>query len=351
MATKKFAQMSTKKLQALLETSSEEDVVAIKAVLESRNVAATETQSTELTEEEAAALASAEEAVAPAPEKTSKRKVNTEKPTAEEIDALAIEAKQNVGHRCVATMTGGMTFDGTITGILKDKRAGYVFYTVQTDATSEIESRKIYKKVNGQEIEVLDEVVEIVTAKRAKAVTRQAKEKMSDEAWEELYAKIRELAEANIGKTVVIDAEQNISGHITDFLRDNRSQGVYYHIPYINAEGEKKNTYKVVKYDVNEAGEVTLDNYLGLANELDEEGQAIAEKFKNRTPRGFGKKALTIEERVIAAEELVKKAEATLVKAQETLEMRKNQLATLKAELEGKQQTEAENAESEEDLA
>ena len=37
MATgKNFAQMSTKKLNALLETASEEDAVAIKAILESR---------------------------------------------------------------------------------------------------------------------------------------------------------------------------------------------------------------------------------------------------------------------------------------------------------------------------
>ena len=62
MATKKFAQMSTKKLNALLETASEEDAVAIKAILESRNAQQAEAgagEGTELSDEEKQAIAAA----------------------------------------------------------------------------------------------------------------------------------------------------------------------------------------------------------------------------------------------------------------------------------------------------
>lgn len=64
----KFAQMSTKKLNALLETASEEDAVAIKAILESRNAQQAEAgagEGTELSEEEKQAIAAAEKASAP----------------------------------------------------------------------------------------------------------------------------------------------------------------------------------------------------------------------------------------------------------------------------------------------
>ena len=66
--TKKFAQMSTKKLNALLETASEEDAVAIKAILESRNAQQAEAgagEGTELSEEEKQAIEAAEKASAP----------------------------------------------------------------------------------------------------------------------------------------------------------------------------------------------------------------------------------------------------------------------------------------------
>ena len=66
MATKKFAQMSTKKLNALLETASEEEKAQILEVLNTRNAASngveaqSPAKSEELTEEEKAAIAAAE---------------------------------------------------------------------------------------------------------------------------------------------------------------------------------------------------------------------------------------------------------------------------------------------------
>lgn len=362
MATKKFAQMSTKKLQALLETSSEEDVVAIKAVLEARNAtanaeAASSKASQELSEEEKAALASAEQAADPEPEaKKPKRKVdnNSTKLNAEELEAAVEEAKKNLYHRCKVSLMGAIPLDGTIMGILKDKRAGYVFYVVQTDATSEIESRKVYKKFGGKEIEVLDEVVEVVKAKKERtAAAGTKKEKMEDEAWDELYKAICSAVEGNIGKTVLVDSELQITGRVVNILRDNRSQGAYYAIKYKNAEGADKTTYKAIKYEQNEQGEIVLDNYLGFAEELDEEGKEVNEKWKNRASRNPFQKAnaLTLEERILAAEESVKKAEASLLKAQETLAMRKTSLETLKAQLNEKQEADAKALEENADLA
>lgn len=369
MATKKFAQMSTKKLQALLETSSEEDVVAIKAVLETRNAAsaseaasneaseaASNEASQELSEEEKAALASAEQAAGSEPESKPKRKVNenSTKLSPEELEATVEEAKKNLYHRCKVSLMGAIPLDGTIMGVLKDKRAGYVFYVVQTDATSEIESRKVYKKFGGKEIEVLDEVVEVVKAKKERtASTGTKKEKMEDSVWDELYKAICSAVEGNIGKSVLVDEAQQITGRVVNILRDNRSQGAYYAIKYINSEGAEKTTYKAIKYEQNEQGEITLDNYLGFAEELDEAGKEINEKWKNRASRNPFQKAnaLTLEEKVVAAEESLKKAEASLQKAQETLAMRQTTLDTLKAQLKEKQEAEANALKENEDLA
>ena len=71
--TKKFAQMSTKKLNALLETASEEDAQAIRAILESRNNQQADngaSDSAELSEEEKQAIEAAEKAAAEKVRKT-----------------------------------------------------------------------------------------------------------------------------------------------------------------------------------------------------------------------------------------------------------------------------------------
>lgn len=349
MATKKFAQMSTKKLNALLETASEEDAVAIKAILESRNAQQAGTQASEgaeLSDEEKQAIEAAEKAAAP--EKTESTDEEKKKggrkasPKMSEEELLKAEklAKENVGHRCSVLLPGtAIRVDGTILTTLKDKRAMQVYYQIETDAIDDMESRKIYKKYGSEEITVLDEVVELKKKPTSKA--RVAKAKMDAGEWEAEAEAIKEVAGANVGKTVQLD--ENTTGRIVSLLNDKRSGGMYYRIEFEDELGVKKVCHKVINYTKAEDGSIVLAELEGLAAELDEKGQEMNQAFQERKARE-PRKMLTPEEKVLAAEEAVKKAEASLQKAQETLESRKTALATAKAELAAKHDAQAEAA-------
>lgn len=359
MATKKFAQMSTKKLNALLETASEEDAVAIKAILESRNAQQAKAgagEGTELSEEEKKAIEAAEKAAAPEEAETTgeekKKGGRKASPKMSEEELLEAEklAKENVGHRCTVLLPGtAIRVDGTILTTLKDKRAMQVYYQVETDAIDDMESRKIYKKFGSEDITVLDEVVEL--KKKTTSKVRVAKTKMEAGEWEAEAEAVREVAGANVGKTVQLDEEK--VGRIVSLLNDKRSNGMYYRIEFEDELGIKKTCHKVINYTKAEDGTITLAELEGMAAELDEKGQEMNQAFLERKARE-PRKMLTPEEKVLAAEEALKKAEASLVKAQETLEARKTALATAKAELAAKHdaQAEAAGAEAEEeDLA
>lgn len=359
MATKKFAQMSTKKLNALLETASEEDAVAIKAILESRNAQQAGTQASkevELSDEEKQAIAAAEKAAAPEETETAgeekKKGGRKASPKMSEEELLEAEklAKENVGHRCSVLLPGtAVRVDGTILTTLKDKRAMQVYYQIETDAIDDMESRKIYKKYGSEEITVLDEVVELKKKPASKA--RVAKAKMDAGEWEAEAEAIKEVAGANVGKTVQLD--ENTTGRIVSLLNDKRSGGMYYRIEFEDELGMKKVCHKVINYTKAEDGSIVLAELEGLAAELDEKGQEMNQAFQERKARE-PRKTLTPEEKVLAAEEALKKAEASLVKAQETLESRKTALATAKAELAAKHDAQAEAAGAEagdEDLA
>lgn len=347
--TKKFAQMSTKKLNALLETASEEDAVAIKAILESRNAQQAETEKgkeAELSDEEKQAIEAAEKAATPKEEKSAgeeKKKGGRKaspKMSEEELLEAEKQAKENVGHRCSVILPGtAIRVDGTILTTLKDKRAMQVYYQVETDAIDDMESRKVYKKFGSEEITISEEVVELKKKENSKA--RVAKKKMDAGEWEAEAEAIKEVAGANVGKTVQLDEEK--VGRIVSLLNDKRSGGMYYRIEFEDELGIKKTCHKVINYTKAEDGTITLAELEGLAEELDEKGQELQATFQERKARE-PRKTLTPEEKVLAAEEAVKKAEASLVKAQETLESRKTALATAKAELAAKHDAQAEAA-------
>lgn len=362
MGTKKFAQMSTKKLNALLETASEEDAVAIKAILESRNAQQAEAgagEGTKLSEEEKQAIAAAEKASAPEggepaggePAGEEKKKGGRKaSPKLSEEELLETEklAKENVGHRCTVLLSGtAIRVDGTILTTLKDKRAMHVYYQVETDAVDDMESRKIYKKFGSEDITVLDEVVEL--KKKTESKVRVAKQKMEAGEWEAEADAVCEVAGANVGKTVQLD--ENTTGRIVSLLNDKRSNGMYYRIGFEDELGIKKTCHKVINYTKAEDGTITLAELEGMAAELDEKGQEMNQAFLERKA-SEPRKMLTPEEKVLAAEEALKKAEDSLQKAQETLETRKTALATAKAELAAKHDAQAELAgEGDEDLA
>lgn len=352
MATKKFAQMSTKKLNALLETASEEDAVAIKAILESRNARQAEAgagEGTELSEEEKQAIAAAESQTITGGEvgnvedilgkKKGGRKASPKMSEEELLEAEKL-AKENVGHRCSVLLPGtAIRVNGTILTTLKDKRAMQVYYQVETDAIDDMESRKIYKKYGSEDITVLDEVVEL--KKKTTSKVRVAKAKMEAGEWEAEAEAVREVAGANVGKTVQLD--ENTTGRIVSLLNDKRSNGMYYRIEFEDELGIKKTRHKVINYTKAEDGTITLAELEGMAAELDEKGQEMNQAFLERKARE-PRKMLTPEEKVLAAEEALKKAEASLQKAQETLEARKTALATAKAELAAKHDAQAELA-------
>ena len=121
MATKKFSQMTTKKLNALLATASDEDKKAIEAVLAAREQAqapaapaapeatAEETpaapeataEETQLSPEEEAAIKAAEENGGLNPLYNGSKATQEKKPKMPDEDrhALAEELKKNVNHR------------------------------------------------------------------------------------------------------------------------------------------------------------------------------------------------------------------------------------------------------------
>ena len=348
--TKKFAQMSTKKLNALLETASEEDAQAIRAILESRNNQQADngaSDSAELSEEEKQAIEAAEKAAAPEdggekPEK--EKKAGGRKPSVklseEELEAKLAEAKENVGHRCSVVLPGtAIRVDGTILTTLKDKRAMQVYYQIETDAIDEMESRKIYKKVGSEDITISDEVVEL--KKKTESKARKIKEKIDAGEWDAEAEAIREAASANVGK--IVDLGEGRVGRIVSLLNDKRSNGMYYRIEFEDELGIKKTCHKVINYTKAEDGTITLAELEGMAAELDEKGQEMNQAFQERKARE-PRKMLTPEEKVLACEEALKKAEASLQKAQETLEARKTALATAKAELAAKHDAQAEAA-------
>lgn len=360
MATKKFAQMSTKKLNALLETASEEDATAIKAILDAREAKTAEnTEGAELSEEEKKAIEAAENANKEAEKKSEKadkkgkgggRKASP-KMSEEELTEAEKQAKENVGHRCSVILPGtAIRVDGTILTTLKDRRAMQVYYQVETDAVDDMESRKVYKKFGSDEITVLDEVVEL--KKKSESKARVAKKKMDAGEWEAEAEAIKEAASKNVGKTVQLDAET--TGRIISLLNDKRSGGMYYRIEFEDELGIKKNCHKVINYTKAEDGSIVLEDLEGLAEELDEKGQELNQAYMERKARE-PRKVLTPEERVLACEEAVKKAETSLQKAQETLESRKTALETAKAELAAKHDAQAkaagENSESDDDLS
>lgn len=362
MATKKFAQMSTKKLNALLETASDEDRVAIQAILDARSnkQAVTElsneekqametAEGNELSEEEEQAIKNAE-ANAPKTEKSKGGRKASPKMSEEELLEAEKQAKENVGHRCTVLLPGtAIRVNGTILTTLKDKRVMRVYYQIETDAVDDMESRKIYKKFGSEEIDILDEVVEL--KKKAASKARVAKAKMEAGEWEAEAEAVREIAGQNVGKIVELPAV-GAQGRIVSLLNDKRSFGMYYRIEFEDENGVKKTCHKIINYSKAEDGSIILAELPGLAEELDEKGLEMNQAYQERKTRE-PRKMLTPEEKVLACEEAVKKAKATLEKAQETLVMRETALATAKAELENKfkAQEDLAGGNEEEDLA
>lgn len=348
MTTKKFSQMTTKKLNALLATASDEDKKAIEAVLAAREQAQTpaalgataeETpaapaseEETQLSPEEEAAIKAAEENGGLNPLYNGSKATQEKKPkmTDEDRHALAEELKKNVNHRCQAVPFNTVEWvDGYIAGVIEEKRSNRVLYAIKTD-----DGRRIVKVHDSNLVRILDEVVE--PEKKARA--RKAKDPADKVEWtpEAIAEEVNEVI-GNIGKTVEFEkyritdenGEEHIEmvvGRIVAIVPDKRAQRLLYRIsvpaPIEGNPLATKTMHKVVKAEG-----------LKIAEEFDEEGAQLNAKYLERREAAATRTPFTHQDRVIRCEENVKKAEEKLQKAQEELEAKKKQLEDAKKEL------------------
>lgn len=348
MATKKFSQMTTKKLNALLAIASDEDKKAIEAVLAAREqvqapaaevksevanpVQEFEDTENPLTPEEEAAIKAAEENNGLNPMSNSSKSTLEKKPkmTDEERHALAEELKKNINHRCQAVPFNTAEWvNGYIAGVIEEKRSGKVLYAIKTD-----DGRRIVKVHDSNLIRILEETIE----PEKKARTRKAKDPAEKVEWtpEMIADEVNEVID-NVGKIVEFEkyrtTDENgeehieiVTGRIVAIVPDKRAQRLLYRIsvptPIEGNPLATKTMHKVVKAEG-----------LKIAEEFDEEGAQLNAKYTERREAAATRTPLTPQDRVIRCEENVKKAEEKLQKAQEELEAKKKQLEDAKKEL------------------
>ena len=276
MATKKFSQMTTKKLNALLATASDEDKKAIEAVL---------------TAHEQATKPAVEEISIPTPDPVEDVLINEVSP--------------------------------------EEKRSGKILYAIKTD-----DGRRIVKVHDSNLIRILDEVIE----PEKKTRTRKAKDPADEVEWtpEAIAEEINEVI-GNVGKTIELEkyrtTDENgkehaevIIGRIVAIVPDKRAKRLLYRISVpASVEGNPlatKTMHKVVKAEG-----------IKIAEEFDKEGAQLNAKYTERREAAAARTPLTPQDRYIRCEENVKKAEEKLQKAQEELEAKKKQLEDAKKEL------------------
>lgn len=349
MVTKKFNQMTTKKLNALLATASDEDKAAIEAVLAAREQAqapaapaeetpakaapaATEEAADEapLTPEEAA-LKAAEENGGINPMYNGRTAEKKQKMTDEERHALAEQLKANINHRCQAVPFNTAEWvDGYIAGVIEEKRGNKVLYAIKTD-----DGRRIVKVHDSNLVRILDEVV--VPEKKARI--RKAKDGNVEKVeWtpEAIAEEVNKVI-GNVGKTIEIEkyrtTDENgeehietISGRIVAIVPDKRAQRLLYRISVPTPIEGNPLAAKIMHKVVTAEG-------LQIAEELDAEGQELNAKYCDRREAAAARTPFTPQDRVIRCEENLKKAEEKLQKATEELEAKKKQLEEAKAEL------------------
>ncbi len=342
MATKKFNQMTTKKLNALLATASDEDKTAIEAVLTAREQAkisaeasaATEEEPDEapLTPEEEAAVKFAEENDGANPLYNGSKATQKKEPkmTDEERHALAEELKANINHRCQVVPFNTIEWvDGYIAGVIEEKRSNKVLYAIKVD-----DGRRIVKVHDSNLLKILDEVITL--EKRARA--RKTKDDAEKVEWtpEAIAEEVNQVI-GNVGKTVKIEkyrtTDENgeehietISGRIMAIVPDKRSQRLFYRISVPTPTEDNPLAAKIMHKIVTSEG-------LQIAEEFDDKGQEFNAKYCARREAAAAHAPLTPQDRVICCEENLKKVEEKLQKVTEELEAKKKQLEKAKAEL------------------
>lgn len=352
MATKNFSQMTTKRLTALLETASEEDKVKINEVLEKRAAALqpktdvaendeVETENAELSDEEKAAIEAAEANGGINPMyagKTDNDGGKAKKMSDKERAELAEKLKaETVGHRCQVVPFNTIEFvNGTVCGVIEDKRSNKVLLAIKTD-----DGRRIVKVHDSKLLKISDEVVEIQKASRG----RKAKDPnatsidMADWLPEEIEAEVAKFIPL-VGKKVSYpkfsmikhddeNEEKTIeSGRIVSLVPDKRGKRILLRVLIDQTEEEI-----AAKASKKYAHKVSTCEDLKIEDEFDEEGSAINKTFCERRSAAAERNALTPAQKVELAEKSLEIAKRALEKAQEAFEKRKAALEKAQEEL------------------
>ena len=274
MATKRFNQMSTKKLNALMETVNEAEKAEISEILNAR----------------AAEEASAEEASAEA------------------------SYMYNIGHKCEVVPFNSLEWHaGIITGVVKDKRANKFFYTIQLN-----NGMRIVKVCSSSHLKISDETVDYIPKRRRKSKAV----KWTDETMKQEI----ERCGANVGKIIkwkkydTEDGTEYNTGRIIGITPDKRVSVVLYRVAVII-----DNVEKVIHKSAN-------NNLISIEDDFDEAGLEINNRYKARYERAVQRESITPEMRVLEAEEALKKAEEALKKAEERVETMRAALEKAKAD-------------------
>lgn len=252
MATKNFEKLTTKKLNALLNSASDEEKALIQAELDKRSEAQAAANSAEEAqynsngkghyEMEASELSPEEQAIVDAAEAEEKAGKATSKKThlsmtPEEIEARKAEMTENVGH-VVKVMPNGEVewMEGYISGVQHDKRSNALMYIVKVDG------KTVRKAYGAKSLIVTEEVKEIVKAEkkvRTSKATGEVKAKRTYEEAEEL----RENAKPNVGRYAMLPVgDEKVKVYANGIMLDKRSNAVLF--AFKNEEG--KTLYKTV---------------------------------------------------------------------------------------------------------
>ena len=321
MATKNYAQMSTKKLNALMATATEEEHAKIQEVLNARVQAQSTTPAEptvveipaeeELSAEEAAAIEAAEKNNGANPMSNSSKSTVTKavKMTDEELEALAEQLKANVGHKCEVVPYNTIEWaKGYIISLTVEKRSRKILYNIRLE-----DGRRMVKVYGSNLLKISDEVI-TESEKPVKVKVRVAKEKikLSDEQIEAIAAEARK----QIGKTVKFKAfgkNEEIEGRIMSLSIDRRGPQFLYKIKVVmlNDNGEEISKFMHKSYNSPD---------LAIAEEFDEEGQTIYNK------------SIGIKVDGNASEKLAKLKES-LTKAEAKVAALKEQIAKLEAQM------------------
>lgn len=253
MATKNFEKLTTKKLNALLNSASEEEKVFIQAELDKRSEAQAAAASAQNEQEmvtkskghyemEASELSPEEQVIVAAAEAEEKAGKATSKKThlsmtPEEIEARKAEMAENIGH-VVKVMPNGEVewMEGYISGVQHDKRSNALMYIVK------VEGKTVRKAYGAKSLIVTEEVKEIVKAEKKVRVSKATGEVKAKRTFEEAE-ELRENAKPNVGRYAMLPVgEEKVKVYANGIMLDKRSNAVLF--AFKNEEG--KTLYKAV---------------------------------------------------------------------------------------------------------